>query len=125
MPLSVIRDYAYDPARRVLTITFVSGEVYDYFDVPPEVHQRLREAGSRGRYFGDHIRDRFRFRKRPRDDDEGGRPRDPQPALPRGPSSPRGFLSAALEPPQPRRRLDLRGRPQAPARRPEETDARR
>ena len=126
MPSSVIRDYAYDATRRVLTITFVSGEIYDYFDVPPDVHEGLRAAGSRGRYFAAHIRNGFSFRRRPPEDQGPGEPpHDPQPALPRGPLSPRGSLNAALERPQPRRRLELRGRRPSPARRPEDTDARR
>ena len=95
MPSSVIRNYSYDAATGVLTITFVSGQVYDYLDVPPEVHTGLMLSGSRGRYFGSHIRDRFRFRRRGRRfgwererPDAPEPPDDPQPALPRGPSSP-------------------------------------
>jgi lysyl-tRNA synthetase class 2 len=126
VPSSVIRDYSYDQARRVLTITFVSGDTYDYFDVPRDVYEDLRAAGSRGRYFAASIRNRFSFRRRPGDEQgPSDPPKEPQPALPRGPVSPRGFLSAALERPQPRRSLDLRGRRRSPARRREDTDARR
>ena len=114
MPSSVIQNFRYDPAERILTVAFVSGQVYDYFDVPPEVHAALQEAGSRGRYFGANIRNRFRFSRRDRGDDPeapSGPPRDPQPALPRGPLSPVRPLTAYAPRPEPRRRVRAGGRP--------------
>ena len=44
-------------------MTFVSGEVYEYDGVPPEVNDAFRAAFSRGRFFGPHIRDRYPFRR--------------------------------------------------------------
>ena len=61
MPSSVIRDYDYDDARRVLEITFVSGRVYAYRDVPPEVSEEFQMARSKGEFFNRHIRDFFEF----------------------------------------------------------------
>ena len=87
MPSTVIRDYRYDPDRRVLTITFVSGERYAYFDVPGMIYDGMRVAGSRGRFFSERIRDRYRFERL----GPGSPPPDaPQPAAPRpsGPVSP-------------------------------------
>ena len=66
MPSSVIRRFDYDADRRRLSVTFTSGDAYDYEDVPPEVAAGLAAASSRGRYFSDCIRDRFAFRRRPR-----------------------------------------------------------
>jgi len=63
MPSSVIRRFQYDEAARRLRIVFVSGEVYDYDGVPPEVIAAFRAAPSRGRFFGPHIRDRYPFRR--------------------------------------------------------------
>ena len=116
MPSSVIRSYSYDEARRVLTITFVSGEVYDYLDVPPEVHLALRLASSRGRYFGSHIRNRYRFTRRrlgwyPPPDEPPAPDPDPQPALPRGPSSPNPPLLGFAERPRTERAVRALGRP--------------
>jgi len=62
MPSSVIRRFSYDEARRSLRVTFVSGDVYEYDDVPPQVHADFRAAFSKGQYFGPHIRDRYPFR---------------------------------------------------------------
>ena len=63
MPSAVIRRFMYDPGRRRLTITFVSGDVYDYDGVPPEIIEDYRAAPSKGRFFGPHIRDRYPYRR--------------------------------------------------------------
>ena len=63
MPSSVILRYDYDPAHRRLDIAFLSGQAYRYFNVPEAVYQGLIQAKSKGRYFQDHIRDKFDFRR--------------------------------------------------------------
>ncbi|WP_409019442.1 KTSC domain-containing protein [Brevundimonas vesicularis] len=63
MPSSVIRAHDYDAQTRCLRIIFVSGAVYDYEAVPPQVAQGLAEAGSRGRFFSLWIRDRYPYRR--------------------------------------------------------------
>jgi hypothetical protein len=63
MPSAVIRYFAYEPGRRELTITFQSGRRYVYEGVPPEVHEAMKGAFSKGEFFNEHIRDRFRFRR--------------------------------------------------------------
>lgn len=52
-----LRSVGYDPDQRILEIEFASGEVYAYFDVPPELHVGLMTAASHGGYFAAHIRD--------------------------------------------------------------------
>jgi hypothetical protein len=47
----------YDQEQRVLEIEFTNGAVYQYSDVPPEVHHGLMAAESHGRYFHQHVRD--------------------------------------------------------------------
>lgn len=63
MPSSVIRRFNYDEPRRRLRVTFVSGDVYDYIGVPPEVAEGFRAAFSKGRFFASHIRDRYPFER--------------------------------------------------------------
>jgi hypothetical protein len=54
----------YDDAQKVLRATFRgSGKTYDYLDVPPEAYAALMAAESRGAWFNEHIRDRYRFRR--------------------------------------------------------------
>ena len=53
---------AYDEARELLQLEFCSGAVYLYFDVPPAVYQALLGGSSKGRYFNQTIRGRYRYR---------------------------------------------------------------
>ena len=52
---------AYDDARMMLQVEFRSGAVYQYFGVPPTVHQALLAAPSKGSYFNQSIRGQFPF----------------------------------------------------------------
>ncbi len=54
---SMIRSVGYDPDARILEIEFNSGQVYQYFDVPPQEYEGLMKAESHGRYFLANIRD--------------------------------------------------------------------
>jgi hypothetical protein len=46
-----------------LYLLFRSGEVYRYFDVPRRQYEELLGAASKGRYFGRHMRGRFRYER--------------------------------------------------------------
>jgi len=59
MPSTVIRDLSYNVATRQLVVTFVTGRVYAYAEVPPDVHSAFRASGSKGRFFNLEIRDRY------------------------------------------------------------------
>ena len=63
MPSAVIRDFSYNVATRQLVVTFVTGRIYAYADVPPEVHNAFRASGSKGRFFNQEIRDRYDCRE--------------------------------------------------------------
>ena len=63
MPSTVIRNYSYDPQTRELKITFVTGRLYVYDDVPQDVVDAFRTAFSRGTFFNQHIRDNFGYRE--------------------------------------------------------------
>jgi hypothetical protein len=60
MTSSLIEDYVYDAEKAVLTITLTSGRIYAYEDVPPQVYEAFRFASSKGRYYNEYVRDRFR-----------------------------------------------------------------
>ena len=47
---SMIQAVGYDPKTHILEVVFNSGQTYCYDDVPPEVHQELMTADSKGRY---------------------------------------------------------------------------
>ncbi|WP_219820275.1 KTSC domain-containing protein [Xanthomonas arboricola] len=56
---SAISAIGYDPAGMRMKIQFVQGHTYDFCGVPSHVFQGLRDAGSKGRYYNDHIRDHY------------------------------------------------------------------
>lgn len=64
MPSSVIAAIDYDATVSRLTITFVSGRIYDYYAVPAAVVDAFRRAESKGAFFNAEIRNRFPSRER-------------------------------------------------------------
>lgn len=52
----------YDAPSRTLFVQFTSGEWYSYFDVPPRVCAAFEAADSHGRFFQEHIRDRYAYK---------------------------------------------------------------
>jgi len=63
MPSTAVADIDYDNERKRLTVTFVTGRVYEYVDVPVEVAAAFQSAFSKGTFFNGYIRDRYDFRE--------------------------------------------------------------
>jgi hypothetical protein len=63
MPSTVIEGVDYDRARLQLRVTFTTGRIYEYANVPADVVAELLSAGSRGAYFNRRIRDKYPFRE--------------------------------------------------------------
>lgn len=63
MPSTVIRDRHYDAGTARLTVTFVTGRIYVYEDVPPAVAAEFDAAFSKGQFFNARIRDHYRYRE--------------------------------------------------------------
>ena len=61
MPSTVIRSFDYSDTRRELRILFQSGRCYVYLDVPRETFDAMKASFSKGEFFNQHIRDRYRF----------------------------------------------------------------
>lgn len=53
---SNLQSVGYDAVSQKLTVEFRNGSVYEYGNVPPEVHAELMQAKSHGKYFHSHIR---------------------------------------------------------------------
>jgi len=63
MSSTAVADLDYDQARERLTVTFVTGRIYEYIDVPPEVAASFQSAYSKGSFFNGYVRDRYDFRE--------------------------------------------------------------
>jgi len=61
MPSTVIAHFTYDTSTGMLKITFLSGSVYAYHDVPDKIYQGLSRAASKGKYFNRLIKNHYNF----------------------------------------------------------------
>ncbi|MDH2997201.1 hypothetical protein A1D22_05885 [Pasteurellaceae bacterium LFhippo2] len=53
----------YDETYRVLEIHFHNGGVYQYLNVPPNHHQQLLIAWSKGKYLASYVKPYFQSKK--------------------------------------------------------------
>src|SRR5437763_1848972 len=58
-----IDEITYDAAASIMFVRFAHGGWYTYFDVPGAVYEAFVAAESHGRFFHEHIRDRYKFRR--------------------------------------------------------------
>jgi len=58
---STISRMAYDEARRVLAVEFKNGSRYEYYDLPANVFQQMKMAGSKGQFLSANIKGRYRY----------------------------------------------------------------
>ncbi len=63
MPSTAIANIEYNGQRERLTVTFLTGRIYEYVDVPCEVAASFKSAPSKGTFFNSYIRDRYDFRE--------------------------------------------------------------
>jgi len=60
---SDLASVGYDKNSQVLEIEFNNGAIYQYLNVPASIHAGLMAASSKGRYFNDHIKGVYQYRK--------------------------------------------------------------
>lgn len=58
---SNLASVGYDEGTQTLEVEFVSGSIYEYYDVPANVHQELISAPSIGGYFSQRIRNSYAY----------------------------------------------------------------
>jgi hypothetical protein len=63
MPSTVISGIEYEAVSQTLRITFVSGLVYNYQNVPPEIYHALKTSGAKGIYLNQNIKGKYPFEK--------------------------------------------------------------
>lgn len=63
MPSTTIRNMHYNPSTRILSVWFVpTGDRCDNEEVEPETYAAFKAAFSKGRFFNEFVRDRYRYR---------------------------------------------------------------
>lgn len=63
MPSSVISGIEYDPGSGTLRITFVSGMIYNYKNVPGTIYHALKTSGAKGIFLNQYIKGKYPFEK--------------------------------------------------------------
>lgn len=58
---SVFEAAAYLNSDRLLYLKFRTGDIYRYFDFPPEQYNEFLAADSKGKYFAHRIRDKYPY----------------------------------------------------------------
>jgi hypothetical protein len=60
---SVVKAAGYRADAQQLYVQFHSGDIYRYFEFPLQRYEDFLAADSKGRYFSQHIRNRFRYER--------------------------------------------------------------
>jgi len=63
MPSSVVAAMDYNKDAHTLRITYTSGAVYDYRNVPPDVYEEMKAAGSKGTFLNYEIKGKYRYKR--------------------------------------------------------------
>jgi hypothetical protein len=58
-----IDEINYDVPRSVMFVRFAHGGWYSYFGVPADLYETFVAADSHGRFFHEHIRDHYPYRR--------------------------------------------------------------
>jgi hypothetical protein len=59
----LIKSLEYDAERRVLTVEFNRGGVYEYEDFPPTEWANFDKADSKGKFFHAYVKGQYQYRK--------------------------------------------------------------
>lgn len=61
VPSTNISSIGYDAATETLEIEFLSSAIYQYFNVPLNMHEQLMQAGSKGKFLHMHIKNAYPY----------------------------------------------------------------
>jgi hypothetical protein len=61
MPSLVIERILYDDLSATLRIVYISGKIYDYKKVPPDVYMAMKSSFSKGEFLNKHIKGKYEF----------------------------------------------------------------
>lgn len=56
-----LQSVGYDAHHQTLEVEFRNGAIYQYYNLPQFMYERLMEASSKGQFFNAQIRNRFPY----------------------------------------------------------------
>lgn len=62
MPSTVVKSFTYDSKKARLYVTFLSGKVYAYLNVPESVYEEMKAAFSKGKYLNEFVKGKYEFK---------------------------------------------------------------
>lgn len=63
MPSSVVAEIAYNKLTHTLRVSYVSGMIYEYKNVPEQIYTAMKTAFSKGIFLNKYIKGKFDFEK--------------------------------------------------------------
>jgi hypothetical protein len=63
MQSSVVAAMEYNDEAQILRITYTSGAVYDYRNVPLDVFEEMKDADSKGSFLNYKIKGKYRYKR--------------------------------------------------------------
>ncbi len=58
---SNIASIGYDAGTETLDVEFLSGAIYQYYNVPQNMYEQLMQAGSKGRFLNTYIKNAYPY----------------------------------------------------------------
>ena len=58
---SNISSIGYDAGTETLEVEFLSGAIYQYYNVPQNMYEQLMQAGSKGRFLNTYIKNAYPY----------------------------------------------------------------
>ncbi len=58
---SNIASIGYDAGTETLEVEFLSGSIYQYYNVPQNIYDQLMQAGSKGRFLNTYIKNAYPY----------------------------------------------------------------
>ncbi len=58
---SNIASIGYDAGTETLEVEFLSGAIYQYYNVPQNMYDQLMQAGSKGRFLNTYIKNAYPY----------------------------------------------------------------
>ena len=53
----------YNADKQILEIEFIGGSVYQYYDVPADVHEDMMASDSKGKFLRERVGHQFKYNK--------------------------------------------------------------
>ena len=58
---SNLASIGYDSTAQVLEVEFINRAIYQYYNVPSNMYEELKRAGSKGKFFHQYIRNAYAY----------------------------------------------------------------